>query len=108
MPLEWTLRFEPEHPAFVGHFPGMPIVPGVLLLDEVLRGITERTGSAGAAPEVCAIASAKFLRPVGPGETVAISCELDGPGPGRFVVSCGAHRVASGQLAFAAKREPMA
>ena len=26
-----------DHPAFAGHFPGHPIVPGALILDEVIR-----------------------------------------------------------------------
>jgi len=30
-----------DHPALPGHFPGRPIVPGVLLLDRVLAGIGE-------------------------------------------------------------------
>ena len=32
-----TLHIEPDHPSLPGHFPGMPIVAGVVLLDLVLQ-----------------------------------------------------------------------
>ncbi len=61
MPGEW--RVPPDHAAFAGHFPGRPIVPGVILLDQALLHAQARWG---AGPWT--IAQAKFLRPVGPGE----------------------------------------
>ena len=61
--------FAQDHPAFAGHFPGAPIVPGVLLLAEAL----ERLAQEGAAPLNCArLHSVKFLRPVHPGELVDV------------------------------------
>jgi 3-hydroxyacyl-[acyl-carrier-protein] dehydratase len=33
-----------QHPALPGHFPGRPIVPGVLLLEHVLAGIASECG----------------------------------------------------------------
>ena len=32
-----TVTIAAEHPALAGHFPGAPILPGVLLLDEMVR-----------------------------------------------------------------------
>ena len=66
---ESTLLFAADHPAFAGHFPGFPIVPGVLLLDAILHA-AECSG-AGAVTE---IAAAKFLRPVAPDQALMLSC----------------------------------
>ena len=38
----WTIA--PDHPAFAGHFPGTPILPGVVLLDSALQAIAAATG----------------------------------------------------------------
>ncbi|RYY68703.1 MAG: 3-hydroxyacyl-ACP dehydratase [Comamonadaceae bacterium] len=79
MVLESTLEFAADHPAFAGHFPGAPIVPGVLLLDAALHALE----AAGLKP--AAIASAKFLQPVAPAQLLALSCA---PGAtGRCAVS---------------------
>lgn len=59
----------PDHPALPGHFPGRPIVPGVLLLDEVLRAIAAREP---ALPPPDRLLRAKFLRPVLPGQEVML------------------------------------
>ncbi len=88
-----ALVFSADHPAFAGHFPGVPIVPGVLLLDAVLHALAAPPGQA-----VSEIAAAKFLQPVSPGESLAVSCEgMDG-GRTHFDISRGTQRVAWGQL----------
>src|SRR3546814_6702994 len=53
-----------DHPALPGHFPGRPIVPGVVILDRVLDAIEAAHGPLGALrlPQV------KFLRPLLPGQ----------------------------------------
>jgi 3-hydroxymyristoyl/3-hydroxydecanoyl-(acyl carrier protein) dehydratase len=55
------------HPCLPGHFPGRPLVPGVVLLDAVFRAVAE----AGHGP-VQRLRHAKFLSPVGPGQSVEI------------------------------------
>lgn len=50
---------EPQAPCLEGHFPGRPVIPGVVLLDAAI------TAFALAAP--LRIVQAKFLRPCLPG-----------------------------------------
>lgn len=74
MDATWTsaLTVRADHPAFDGHFPGRPILPGVALLAEVLEAaLAEPTlaRSLGAAPRLLA---AKFFVPVAPGASLAI------------------------------------
>lgn len=61
-------RFDPEHPTAAGHFPGTPIIPGALLLDQVLRAIAAQISST--MPQE--IRHAKFLYPVRPGDRVTL------------------------------------
>jgi 3-hydroxymyristoyl/3-hydroxydecanoyl-(acyl carrier protein) dehydratase len=61
-------RFADDHPTAAGHFPGNPIIPGAVLLDEVMASI----GAAEYDGAVTTIRSAKFLRPVSPGEAVRV------------------------------------
>src|SRR6187551_772053 len=93
MESETALVFPADHPAFAGHFPGAPIVPGVLLLDAAVHALQQQTGYA-----VTQIASAKFLHPVSPGEVLTLSCESGEAGRHRFEITSAARRAATGQL----------
>jgi 3-hydroxymyristoyl/3-hydroxydecanoyl-(acyl carrier protein) dehydratase len=98
--LATTLLVPCDHPAFEGHFPGRPIVPGVVLLAEALAALQAATDSAASDWRV---QSAKFTRPVGPGARLSLSLQEERPGRVRFEIRAGDHAVASGTLAA---REP--
>ena len=57
MKKQTPLHIPADHPAFAGHFPGIPIVPGVVLLDEAIQAIAAEIGHAGG----WSVASVKFL-----------------------------------------------
>ncbi|HUP97401.1 MAG TPA: hypothetical protein VM073_05645 [Usitatibacter sp.] len=84
-----------DHPAFAGHFPGRPIVPAVVILAEVLSVVETTTGTRATDWE---IANAKFLRPVGPGASLALRHDRLDHGGIRFEVRSGPELVANGLL----------
>lgn len=81
--LEWTVPT--DHPAFAGHFPGDPILPGVVLLDRVLDlladGAVDREAGGG-----LEIAEGKFLEAVRPGERLRLRCDETATGAWAFEV----------------------
>ena len=92
--MESALPVAADHPAFSGHFPGRPILPGVVLLAEVMAAVA----AARAEPvERWAIASAKFLSPVSPATALTLVSE-EGEREVRFEVRAGDRLVASGML----------
>ena len=64
-----TLRVPADHPALTGHFPGNPVVPGVVILDAV---ISAAENWLGASFVVDSISHAKFLAPLKPDEAARI------------------------------------
>jgi 3-hydroxyacyl-[acyl-carrier-protein] dehydratase len=86
-----------DHPAFAGHFPGSPVVPAVVLLDEAMFAIAAATRLARHR-----IAWAKFLHPVRPGQALIVRHEIDASGAIRFEIFAGADKVVSGSLSPAA------
>ena len=98
---ETLLTFAADHSVFAGHFPGRPIVPGVLLLDAALHALAQAALAADPGPApgpqtVWLIASAKFLSPVQPGETLRLCLDSTSPGSTRFSITGDGRKVASG------------
>jgi 3-hydroxymyristoyl/3-hydroxydecanoyl-(acyl carrier protein) dehydratase len=90
-----TLTITAEHPALNGHFPGAPILPGVVLLDEMVRALEADTGDGRGHWR---IGTAKFVRPVHAGETLTFGHERLANGSVRFSVLRGGQRVAHALL----------
>lgn len=81
-----------DHPAYEGHFPGAPVLPGAVLLDAVLAALE------GGAPRPWQVSAVKFSGAVRPGEPLELAHETLGSGAVRFRVFSGARTVATGML----------
>ena len=68
------------HPALEGHFPGNPVVPGVILLEEVLTALKEWIPDS----HVYGFQSVKFLQPVKPDSCFTVDLEQTNPGIIKF------------------------
>ena len=90
----WTVPL--DHPALAGHFPGRPILPGVVLLDLALQIIA---ASSAVALARCEISSVKFLSPACPGDELLIEHSVAASGSIRFDISAGSRKIASGSMA---------
>jgi 3-hydroxymyristoyl/3-hydroxydecanoyl-(acyl carrier protein) dehydratase len=92
-----VLPIAADHPAFEGHFPGAPIVPGVVLLDEAMFASAAATGV-----ERHRVDWVKFLRPVRPGQAVMVRHVVEASGAVRFDILAGTDRVVTGSLSAGA------
>jgi 3-hydroxyacyl-[acyl-carrier-protein] dehydratase len=86
-----------DHPAFAGHFPGQPLLPGVSLLAEVLEAVMREPALAARVGPTPRIGVVKFLAPVRPATTISLQFDT-GPGTLRFEVRAGERVVASGHF----------
>ena len=99
------IEIAPDHPAFAGHFPKFPVLPGAVLLDEALQAIERERGIDLTDWQ---IASVKFLDVVRPGDALRLEHAAAGKsGSIRFAIfASGEERmVASGSLSSIARRD---
>lgn len=100
-----ALMVAPDHPAYAGHFPGRPLLPGALLLAEVMEAARAEPDFAAALGPTPQLGTAKFLSPVSPGAPLEAAFDLSG-GALAFEVRSGARLVASGQFVRADRPAP--
>ncbi len=89
----WTVPT--NHPAFPGHFPEHPILPGVVLLDEALQRISDMHGIP---PDRFEISSVKFTSPARPGDRLLFQHKTQPNGTMRFDITSGPRKIASGSI----------
>lgn len=97
---EASVDIDPRLEVFAGHFPGNPILPGVMLTDLVI------TAAARMFPQLreedfCGLAAMKFKAPVRPGELIVLRIECNASGAS-FVVLRGEDVCAEGRLLYGA------
>jgi predicted hotdog family 3-hydroxylacyl-ACP dehydratase/3-hydroxymyristoyl/3-hydroxydecanoyl-(acyl carrier protein) dehydratase len=84
-----------DHPSLRGHFPGQPIVPGVVILDEVISAMAQVRKSS---PDLKGIESVKFLAPLMPEEIFAISFMASAEAQAHFQCQAAERVIAQGRV----------
>ena len=105
-------RLDGSEPVFTGHFPGNPILPGVLLIEAAAQtGVLMLGAGRPERPGVMLLAAVthfKFQQPVRPGDVIEIETRVLTEAMGMAVVSAvvrvGTSVVASGQLSLAERQ----
>lgn len=98
MVLESAHTIAADHPALAGHFPGNPLVPAVVILDEVAAALAGHLG----AFRLTGFPVAKFLAPLRPDQPFAIAFTPLGCDRYAFTCSIGDKVLARGEIAIAA------
>ncbi|HEX3124161.1 MAG TPA: hydroxymyristoyl-ACP dehydratase [Rhodanobacteraceae bacterium] len=83
------------HAALPGHFPGRPVVPGVVLLDRVAAALERWRGA-----RIAGLPQVKFLRPLLPEQEVELLLDDDGKSI-RFRILHAQTTIASGSIEIA-------
>ena len=100
--LETTMEVPAEHPAFAGHFPGRPVLPGVVLLEYVIEAAEKLLGCP---LRILEMPWVKFQAPLAPGDSASVRLRREGEML-HFEVHRGVARVAQGVFQIAAGRKP--
>ena len=95
MKRERVVSISPDHPALPGHFPGHPVVPGVVILDEVIETLRIH---AGQALVVTGLPSVKLSSPLLQGQPLTIEIEQDESDTAVFTCRVDQRIVAAGSI----------
>ena len=95
MTTEVTVNISREHPSLPGHFPGHPVVPGVVMLGEVIDVIRQVTRGP---LEILEFPLIKFVSPLSPGEPLIIRLASNMHGERTFTCFAGGRTIATGRV----------
>jgi len=82
-----------DHPSLVGHFPGNPIVPGVVILDKIIQAITNDWSE----KVVSSISFVKFIKPLQADQKVTLNVTEKDSTTLKFVCEYNGNILVSGQ-----------
>ncbi|KZC15263.1 hydroxymyristoyl-ACP dehydratase [Rhodanobacter sp. FW510-R12] len=94
---EQALRIGAGHPALPGHFPGVPLVPGVVLLEQVALALRAWRGQ-----RLARVLEAKFAAPLLPEETARLHLSAAAGAQVRFEIRRDGMVLARGRVEGAA------
>jgi 3-hydroxyacyl-[acyl-carrier-protein] dehydratase len=102
----------PDEWYLAGHFPGRPIMPGVLIVEAMAQtgavAVLTREENKGRLALFAGIDDVRFKRIVAPGDELVFECRIDtmrGPiGKGKATAHVGEELAARGTLTFAVER----
>jgi 3-hydroxyacyl-[acyl-carrier-protein] dehydratase len=86
----WSI--DADHPSLAGHFPGQPLVPGVLLLERVALALRAWRGQ-----RLVRVREAKFMAPLLPTQEAELQLTEAGPQI-RFEIRCAGVLLARGTV----------
>ncbi len=74
----FSIHVRPDHPAFPGHFPGRPVLPGMEIVGVVVRAASEVCGTS-----LCLrrVERARFIRPIAPEAELELSITVSARDP---------------------------
>lgn len=95
--VELRLHVDAGHHCFSGHFPGFPLVPGVVQVAWAVQLAEQFLPAKGA---VQTLDRLKFMRPICPGDTISLTLQRVGADQVRFAYRNDDLSLAAGRLLY--------
>ncbi len=98
--MDYSFTIQASHPSLEGHFPNNPVVPGVVILDEVISILKKLK------PEltVAAIPMVKFTHPLLPEQQVMLEIKEKSDNAISFNCTYNKIKIVTGQLTLKSKQ----
>lgn len=97
-----SLYLDPQLEYFKGHFPGAPVMPGVLTVESMAQTadvlLLSSEKYAGTIPYFIGIDQVKFKRKIEPGDTITIEAKVSKVNEAKAVVTCEAVVYNNGEI----------